>query len=71
MIPTLRLHGACGRRRRRPQAIGSLQKARLAVTRYKDDHALNAAEWIVYDALYAYCQETVKRGQPNGQFAAS
>ena len=22
---------------------------------YKDDHALNAAEWIVYDALYAYC----------------
>jgi hypothetical protein len=24
---------------------------------YKDDHALNAAEWIVYDALYAHCQE--------------
>src|SRR5262245_48539670 len=21
---------------------------------FKDDHALNAAEWIVYDALYAY-----------------
>jgi len=20
---------------------------------YKDDHELNAAEWIVYDALYA------------------
>jgi len=21
-----------------------------------DDHAINAKEWIVYDALYAYCQ---------------
>lgn len=27
---------------------------------YKDDHAVNAAEWIVYDALYAYCQARVK-----------
>ena len=24
---------------------------------FKDDHALNAAEWIAYDALYAYCRE--------------
>jgi hypothetical protein len=23
---------------------------------FKNDHELNAAEWIVYDALYAYCQ---------------
>jgi len=22
----------------------------------------------VYDALYAYCQEMVRRGKPNGQF---
>ena len=36
---------------------------------YKDDHALNAAEWIVYDALYAYCQQMVKQGKPNGAFA--
>jgi hypothetical protein len=36
---------------------------------FKDDHALNAAEWIVYDALYAYCGEMVKRGKPAGQFA--
>jgi len=36
---------------------------------YRDDHALNAAEWIVYDALYAYCQEMVRRGQPQGAFA--
>ena len=36
---------------------------------YKDDHELNAAEWIVYDALYAYAQEMVRRGKPTGQFA--
>jgi len=36
---------------------------------FKDDHALNAAEWIVYDALYAYCREMVRQGKPNGQFA--
>ena len=23
---------------------------------FADDHALNAAEWIVYDALYAWCR---------------
>ncbi len=37
---------------------------------FKDDHALNAAEWIVYDALYAYCQEMIRQGKPNGDFAA-
>ena len=35
---------------------------------FKDDHALNAAEWIVYDALYAYCQESVRQGKPDGMF---
>ena len=35
---------------------------------YVDDHAINAAEWIVYDALYAYCQEMVKQGRPHGAF---
>ncbi len=35
---------------------------------FKDDHALNAAEWIVYDALYAYCTEMVRQGRPNGDF---
>lgn len=34
----------------------------------KDDHAVNAAEWIVYDALYAYCQEMVRQGKPGGGF---
>jgi hypothetical protein len=35
---------------------------------FKDDHELNAAEWIVYDALYAYCEEMVRRGKPDGAF---
>jgi len=35
---------------------------------FKDDHEVNAAEWIVYDALYAYCKEMVKKGKPNGAF---
>ena len=26
---------------------------------FQDDHEINAAEWIVYDALYAYCREMV------------
>src|ERR1700751_3842335 len=33
---------------------------------YEDDHALNAAEWIVYDALYAYCRAMVTQGRPDG-----
>lgn len=32
----------------------------------RDDHEINAAEWIVYDALYAYCKERVKQGSPDG-----
>jgi hypothetical protein len=35
---------------------------------FKDDHAILAAEAVVYDALYAYCQEMVRRGKPDGQF---
>jgi hypothetical protein len=35
---------------------------------FQDDHEINAAEWIVYDALYAYCQEMVQRGKPAGAF---
>ena len=34
----------------------------------KDDHEINAAERIVYDALYAYCQEMVHQGKANGAF---
>jgi hypothetical protein len=27
----------------------------------RDDHEINASEWIVYDALYAHCQEMVRQ----------
>lgn len=36
----------------------------------KDDHAIIAAEWIVYDALYAYCKEMIAKGKLHGAFAA-
>jgi hypothetical protein len=35
---------------------------------YKNDHEQVAAELIVYDALYAYCQEMIRRGKLNGAF---
>jgi hypothetical protein len=35
---------------------------------FRNDHEINAAEWIVYDALYAYCLEMVKRGKLCGAF---
>ena len=35
---------------------------------FKDDHTQNAAEWIVYDALYAYCQRMVREQKPEGAF---
>ncbi len=34
----------------------------------RDDHEINRAEWIVYDALYAYCEEMIKQGKPQGAF---
>lgn len=36
----------------------------------KDDHAINRAEGIVYDALYAYCREMVKQGKHHGAHTA-
>ena len=35
---------------------------------FKDAHEINAAEWIVCDAIYASCQEMVRRGKPDGAF---
>jgi len=35
---------------------------------FKDDHEVIAAEWVVYDALYAYCREMVRRGKLDGAF---
>ncbi len=31
-----------------------------------NDHEINSAEWIVYDALYAYCREMARQGKTNG-----
>ena len=33
---------------------------------YKDDHEINASEWIVYDALYAYCLTRADGGMGPG-----
>ena len=35
---------------------------------FRDDHEVNRAQWIVYDALYAYCREMVRSGRPQGMF---
>jgi hypothetical protein len=35
---------------------------------YQNDHEIIAAQRIVYDALFAYCQEMIKQGKPNGAF---
>jgi hypothetical protein len=36
----------------------------------KDDLEINKAEWIVYDALYAYCKEMIMKGKNHGAYAA-
>lgn len=52
---------------RRPEAAG-LKAIALGFRRLglKDDHEVLAREFIVYDALYAYCQETVGGGRNAG-----
>jgi hypothetical protein len=35
---------------------------------FEDDHATDAAEWLVHDALHASCQEMLRRGKPDGGF---
>ena len=30
---------------------------------FENDHEINAAEWIVYDALYAYCRRRVSESE--------
>jgi hypothetical protein len=37
---------------------------------FKDDNELNRAEWIVYDALYAYCCKAIDQGKLDGMFKA-
>ena len=35
---------------------------------FGDDLEINRAEWIVYDALYAYCKAMTGQGKPDGAF---
>ena len=35
---------------------------------YQDDHEMLAHEFIVYDALYGYCQAMIQQGKLNGDF---
>ena len=35
---------------------------------FKDDNEINRAEWIVYDALYAYCRAMIEEGQLHGAY---
>ena len=35
---------------------------------FTNDHEILSAEFIVYDALYAYCQEMLRRGKSEGAF---
>jgi hypothetical protein len=36
----------------------------------KDDHEIIRSEWVVYDALYAYCKEMVRQGRSHGAFTS-
>src|SRR5687767_13394393 len=51
-----------------PEGAG-LQAVALGFSQmgFADDHAINAAEWIVYDALYVYCQHRIAQGMLHGK----
>jgi hypothetical protein len=36
----------------------------------KDDHEIIKSEWVVYDALYAYCKEMIRQGRSHGAFTS-
>jgi hypothetical protein len=36
---------------------------------FKNDDALVRAEWIVFDALYGYCIQSIIEGKPDGMFS--
>jgi hypothetical protein len=50
---------------RQPESAGLKAVAKgFSGLGFKNDHDLNAAEWIVYDALYAYCKVVVEERKP-------
>jgi len=56
---------------KQPEGPGLRAIADGLVLQYTDDHALNEAGMRLYDALYAYCQDMIRRGKPLGAFAES
>jgi hypothetical protein len=55
-------------RYKQPEGAGLRAIADGLTLLYPDDHALNEAGSRVYDALYAYCQDMIRRGKPTGAF---
>ena len=53
---------------KQPEGYGLRAIADGLALQYDDDHALNEAGGRVYDALYAYCQDMISRGKPDGAF---
>ena len=49
-----------------PEGAGLKAITKGLLLLHADDHALNEAGGQVYDALYAYCQDMIRRGKPNG-----
>ncbi len=55
-------------RYRQPEGPGLRAIADGLGLQYTDDHRLNEAGMRLYDALYAYCQDMIRRGKPEGAF---
>src|SRR4051794_26912515 len=58
-------------RYRQPEGPGLRAIADGLALQHADDHALNEAGGRLYDALYAYCQDMIRRGKPYGAFTES
>jgi len=53
---------------RQPEGPGLRAIADGLALQYADDHALSEAGGRLYDALYAYCQDMIRRGKLDGAF---
>jgi hypothetical protein len=53
---------------KQPEGYGLRAIADGLTLLYDDDHALNEAGGRLYDALYAYCQDMIRRGKYEGAF---
>ena len=53
---------------KQPEGYGLRAIADGLVLLHTDDHTLSEAGARLYDALYAYCQDMIQRGKPEGAF---